>query len=223
VDPCQGRRTRAERFTVCHNPEQAERDAAVRERLVTYLEHLIEGSDAWPGSKRDEVAGSLKDKPGLRRFLRRTPGGLLRIDRAAIKREAGLDGKWLLRTNDDTLTGDDLAAAYKQLIAVERGWKDMKGALRLRPVYHYREDHIRAHVQLCWLALLLIRVIETATDGTWRNICHELDRMHLVTLATPGGQAAQRSATTPGQQAILHALYLPEPPKFFDLTLPLPA
>ena len=46
-----------------------------------------------------------------------------------------LDGKWLLRTSDVTLTPDDLAAAYKQLLAVERGWRDLKGALRLRPVF----------------------------------------------------------------------------------------
>lgn len=46
----------------------------------------------------------------------------------------------------------------------------MKGAFRLRPVYHYREDRNRAHVQLCWLALLLIWVIETAACNTWRNI-----------------------------------------------------
>jgi len=98
----------------------------------------------------------------------------------------------------------------------------MKGALKLRPVYHYREDRIRAHVQLCWLALLLIRVIETAVCDTWRNIRCELDRMHLVTLATADGQVAQRSAATPRQQAILHALDLPEPPKFPDFTLPPP-
>lgn len=210
---------RAERFVVCHNPEQAGRDQLVRQRLVSHLEGLIAGSDAWTKRKRDELVGSLKDKPGLRRFVRRTPSGLLRTDKAAIKREAGLDGKWLLRTNDGTLTPDDLAVAYKQLIAVERGWRDMKGALRLRPVHHYREDRIRAHVQLCWLALLLIRVAETATGDTWRSIRHELDRMHLVTLATAHGQAAQRSATTPGQQAILRALDLPEPPKFLDFTL----
>ena len=210
---------RAERFAICHNPEQAQRDRLVRGGLVTHLEGLIDGSDAWTQRKRDELAGSLKDKPGLRRFLRRTPRGLLRIDKAAIKREAGLDGKWLLRTNDETLTPDDLAAAYKQLIAVERGWRDMKGALKLRPVYHYREDRIRAHVQLCWLALLLIRVAETATSDTWRNLRHELDRMHLVTLATADGRVAQRSAATPGQQAILQALGLPEPPKFFDFTI----
>ena len=209
---------RTERFVICHNPEAAARDAAVRERLAEHLQHLIEGSDAWPKTRRDELVGSLRDKPGLRRYLRRTKTGLLRIDRRIVGREAHLDGKWLLRTSDPTLTPADLAAAYKQLIAVERGWRDCKGALGLRPVHHYREDRIRAHVQLCWLALLLIRVAEAATGDTWRNLRHELDRMHLVTLATADGRVAQRSTTTSGQKSILSALELPEPPKYLDFT-----
>jgi hypothetical protein len=44
--------------------------------------------------------------------------------------------------------------------------------------------------------------------------------MHLVTLATPAGTVAQRSALTPGQKTILDALDLPEPPRFFDFTTP---
>ena len=211
---------RAQRFVVCHNPEQADRDAAVRDRLVAHLESLIVGSDAWTPRRRDEFVGSLKAKPGLRRYLRRTAGGLLRVDATAVKAESHLDGKWLLRTSDATLTPEDLAAAYKQLLQVERGWRDMKGALGLRPVFHHREDRIRAHVQLCWLALLLLRVIENATGDTWRNLRHELDRMHLVTLATLDGQVAQRTATTVGQRAILAALELPEPARYFDFTVP---
>ncbi len=211
---------RAQRFVVCHNPEQAERDAAVRERLLAHLQELMAGSDGWSDRRRDEFVGSLKTKPGLRRYLRRTTAGLLRLNAAAIKREAHLDGKWLLRTSDTTLTPEDLAAAYKQLLQVERGWRDMKGALGLRPVFHHREDRIRAHVHLCWLALLLLRVVENATGDTWRNVRQELDRMHLVTLATAEGHVAQPSATTDGHKAILSALHLPEPPRFFDFTLP---
>ncbi len=211
---------RAQRFVVCHNPEQADRDEAVRGRLVAHLVQLMAGSDSWTERRRDEFVGSLKTKPGLRRYLRRTNTGLLRVDAAAIKREQHLDGKWLLRTSDSTLTPDDLAAAYKTLLQVERGWRDMKGALGLRPVFHYREDRIRAHVQLCWLALLLMRVIENATDHTWRNVRHELDRMHLVTLATADGYVAQRTATTAGQKTILAALLLAEPARFFDFTVP---
>lgn len=211
---------RAQRFVVCHNPEAAQRDATVRQRLVEHLSGLITGSDAWTARRRDELVGSLKAKPGLRRYLRRTNTGLLRIDKAGIAREKHLDGKWLLRTSDQTLTPEDLAAAYKQLLAVEAGWRDMKSSLGLRPVFHYREDRIRAHIQLCWLALLLIRVVETTTGDTWRNVRHELDRLHLVTLATGDGQVAQRSALTSAQQTILAALKLPDPPRFLDFTIP---
>jgi hypothetical protein len=92
----------------------------------------------------------------------------------------------------------------------------MKGALGLHPVFHHREDRIRSHVQLCWLGLLLTRTAEKATDNTWRNLRHELDRLALVTLATPDGQLAQRSELTPDHKTILAALKLPEPPRFFE-------
>src|SRR5680860_1402511 len=72
----------------------------------------------------------------------------------------------------------------------------MKGALGLRPVFGHREDRIRAHVQRCWPALLLLRVVENATDDSGRAIRHELERMHLVTLATAEGQIARRSTLT---------------------------
>ncbi len=169
----------------------------VRANLIAHLKQLIDGSDGWTARRRDELVGALRAKPGLRRHLRRTAAGLLRVDAAAAKREANLDGKWLLRTSDTTLTPEDLAAAYKQLTAVERGWRDLKSSLGLRPVHHRREDRIRGHIQLCWLALLLIRVIENTTTDTWRNTRHELDRMHLVTLATAERKVAQRSQATP--------------------------
>lgn len=94
----------------------------------------------------------------------------------------------------------------------------MKSSLGLRPVFHRREDRIRAHVQLCWLALLLIRVAETTTGQTWRTLRHELDRLHLVTLATSEGTAGQRSQPTQAQKQIWRDLELPEPPKFTDFT-----
>jgi hypothetical protein len=102
---------RTQRFVVCHNPEAAERDRQVRANLVVHLTQLIDGSDTWSARRRDELVGSLRAKPGLRRYLRRTKAGLLRIDHSAIKREQHLDGKWLLRTSDTTLSPDDLAAS----------------------------------------------------------------------------------------------------------------
>jgi hypothetical protein len=207
---------RAQRFVVAHNPEAAARDEQVRGNLLAYLEGQIAGSDGWPRARRDELVGALRTRPALYRLLRRTKEGKLRLDRAAIKREERLDGKWLLRTSDETLSAADLAVAYRQLYQVERGWRDLKGALKLRPVFHFREDRIRAHVQLCWLALLLIRVVENATGQSWRVVRDELERMHLVTLETNEGRVAKRSLTTPVQRRIFAALELPEPPAFSD-------
>lgn len=217
-----GEGAREQRFVVCFNPEAEERDQQVRANLVAYLETQIEGTDEWSKSKRDELAGRLRTTPALWRLVRRLDDGQFRIDKAAIAREAKLDGKWLLRTSDDSLTPTDLALAYKQLLEVERGWRDMKGSLGLRPVFHHREDRIRSHIQLCWLGLLLMRVIENGTGDTWRNVRHELDRMHLVTMETAEGRVAQRSATTPGQAEILAALDIAEPGRFLDFELPAP-
>lgn len=213
---------RAQRFVVCHNPEAADRDRAVRANLVAYLESQIEGSDNWAKSRRDELAGKLRTTPALWRLVRRLSDGKFRIDKTAIAKEAKLDGKWLLRTSDDSLTPTDLALAYKQLLEVERGWRDLKGTLGLRPVFHHCEDRIRSHVQLCWLALLLTRVIENATGDTWRDVRHELDRMHLVTMKTAEGRVAQRTATTAGQARILTSLDMPQPGRFLDFELPTP-
>jgi transposase len=49
---------------------------------------------------------------------------------------------------------------------VERGWRDMKQVIDLRPVYHRKEERIRARVILCWLALLLARAAENACAAT---------------------------------------------------------
>src|SRR6266508_1028399 len=207
-----------ERFVICHNPEQADRDAAVRARLLAQLEELITGTDKLSATKRAELRGVLSTKPGLNRFLRVTPGGLLRTDQRAIKAEQGLDGKYLLRTPDPHLSAEDTALGYKQLLQVERGWRDMKQVLDLRPVYHRKEDRIRAHVLLCWLALLLTRTIETTCDDTWPGLRHQLERVKLGTFAGPAGTFRQRTELTSPQRAILAKLQLAEPPRVWQLT-----
>ena len=210
--------TNRDRFVICHNPERAERDRVVREQILERLRQEIHHADALPPSKRSELYGALSTKPAYKRFLRKTPTGKLRIDRAAVDREAKLDGKFLLRTSDESLRAEDIAQGYKALYEAERGWRDLKHTIDMRPAYHRREDRIEAHVQLCWLALLLLRVAETETGDTWRNLRNELDRMHLVTLATNEGTVAQRTELTAGHRRILKALDLPEPPRFHDFT-----
>ncbi len=209
--------TMRDRFVVCHNPEEAVRDKAVREALIAQIGDAITGSDALDDTARTKLAVELSAKRGLKRFLRQTKTGLLRVDRAAIAAEARLDGKFLLRTSDPTLSVEDIALGYKQLLEIERGWRDMKTTLDLRPVRHRKEDRIRAHVILCWLALLLIRLAETHTEQTWRNLRDELQRIHLGSFTGPAGTSRQRTELTARQRDILRALNVPEPPLFIAL------
>src|SRR5712691_11597997 len=210
--------TMRDRFVICHNPEEAIRDAAVRSQILHSLSAAIEGSDALPRPKRAELATRLRStQRDLGRYLRATTGGLLRIDRAAVAREARLDGKFLLRTSDPTLSAEDVALGSKQLLEVERCWRDMKTTLELRPVYHRKEDRIRAHVVLCWLALLLIRIAENAAHDTWRNIRTELQRIHLGEFSGSAGRLLQRTQVTATQDRLLRDLKVKVPPRFFEL------
>lgn len=206
-----------ERFVICHNPEAAERDAHMRTQLVAQLTDLIDGSDALSEFKRGELRGKIAAKPGLNRYLRTTPAGKLRIDTAKIKAEENLDGKYLLRCSDPHLSAEEIALGYKQLLEVERGWRDMKQIIDLRPVYHRLEERIRAHVILCWLALLLMRIIETTTGGTWPACRRELERLHLGTFTGPAGLFRQVTALTKPQQDLLAKLAVPAPKQVIDL------
>jgi len=206
-----------ERFVICFNPEAAGRDAAVRTRMIARLEEAIAGSDQLSAGKRAELRGVISTKPGLNRYLRVTPGGLLRVDAARAKAEENLDGKYLLRTADPKLSAEDIATGYKQLLEVERGWRDMKQVIDLRPVWHRREDRIRAHVILCWLALLLARISENACGQTWPELRRELDKIHVGTFAGPAGTFRQRTEITKRQAAILKALEISAPPRIYQL------
>lgn len=210
----------AERFVICHNPDQADRDAAVRERLLAQLTELIDGADKLSATKRAELRGVISTKPGLHRYLRVTPAGLLRIDKATVKAETNLDGKYLLRSSDPRLSAEDIALGYKQLLQVERGWRDLKQVIDLRPVYHRLEERIRAHVLLCWLALLLVRIVETTTGATWRSLTAELNRLQVITFTGPDGTFRQRTELTKPQRDIYTTLQLDPPAKIIELATP---
>lgn len=206
-----------DRFIICFNPEAAKRDKHVRDQLLARLTDKITGSDKLSATKRAELRGQISTKPGLNRYLRVTPGGLLRIDQAAVKAETRLDGKYLLRSSDPHLPAADIAIGYKQLLDIERGWRDMKSIIDLRPVYHRLEDRIRAHILLCWLALLLIRVAEITTGRTWPVIRDQLDRLHTITFTGPAGTFRQTTELTKTQRDLLTALKLDSPGKIVEL------
>ncbi len=211
----------SKRFIICHNPVEAGRDKTTREdtihRLQAELERIdkqrakVKSQKAFEAHIRAECA--LRDHPALGRYLRQTPSGRLRIDRAKIAAEAKLDGKFLLSTSDPDLSAEDVALGYKNLLEAERGFRDLKTTIELRPIFHRLEHRIRAHILLSWLALLLIRVAERQTQLTWRRIALELGRLHLVTLTGPAGTVQQTTVLTDPQREILTTTGVQPPPR----------
>jgi transposase len=216
----------AKRFIVCHNPAEADRDKHAREQTIQRLQAELErikiarakATNAKADAAHHRAECALRDHPTLGRYLRQTKTGRLMVDRAKIKAEQRLDGKYLLSTSDPDLSAEDVALGYKNLLEAERGFRDLKSTLELRPVFHRLEHRIRAHILLCWLALLMIRVAERQTGQTWRRIALELQRLHLVTLAGATGSAAHTTTPTEPQRQILAALRIDPPARVTALT-----
>jgi hypothetical protein len=207
-----------QRFVVARNPREADRDQARREQTIARLEARLAKLEQARGAAHEKAACKLRAHRTMGRYLRQTKTGRLMIDRAKISDEARLDGKYLITTSDDTLTPEDVALGYKNLLEAERGFKDLKGTILLRPVFHRREDRIRAHVLICFLALVVIRVCELRAGDTWRTIGDELGTIKQGRFRSPDGEFTQRTELSDHQRHLLKALGVPEPPRFGDIT-----
>ncbi|WP_109208281.1 IS1634 family transposase [Moorella sp. Hama-1] len=211
------------RYILVRNPYEEARDREQRERMLKELEQELQGLARLDKKEHGKAVCRLVSHPTYGRYLKLDKRGWPQIDRAKVKADERLDGKYLLRTSDDTLSPADVALGYKQLLEVEAAFRTLKQALELRPIYHRLSRRIEAHVLLCWLALLLIRVAETRVEGrlgqryTWPRLRDELNRMHLGIFAGPAGTVWQRTETTTFQRQILSALGVEEPPRFFKL------
>jgi transposase len=228
-------RSPGRRWIICHNPEEAAREQATRdaalEQITVELDRIKTIRDRAAKTSKTKRTGrtagrsrrtagqaahvkaecALRDHPTLGRWLRQLPSGRLVIDRKKVAAEQRLDGKYLLSTSDPDLTAEDVALGYKNLLEAERGFRDLKSTLELRPVFHRLEPRIRAHVLLRWLALLLIRVAERRTGLTWRRIAIELGRVHAVTLTGSAGSLVHLTPLNTAQASILRDSQVPAP------------
>ena len=208
---------RRRRYVVCHNPEEEARRRRHRQQVLQELEaELASLTDCAPGEQHNKRACALRASRRYGRYLRMLKNGRLTIDKGAVKRAARYDGKFVVHSNDDTLSAEDMALGYKQLIRVERAWRDMKSILRMRPVYHWAPHRIRAHVALTFLSLLLQRVAENACGDSWRNIRDDLGQVKLVQLSGPNGQIWQVTEPREGARNRLKSLKIDNPPLVID-------
>jgi hypothetical protein len=209
---------RRHRYVVCHNPAEEERQKRHRERLLELAAAELATLKApKPGEPHSKRTCELLTSERFGKYLRRGRGGRVEIDRAAIKREERLDGKWVVTTNDDTLTPEDMALGYKQLLQVEDCWRMMKTGMRMRPIYHWAVHRIHAHVTLCALALLLTRMAENRANDTWRNIASRLQTIKVVEYERDGSRIHQTTDVRPEVKQLLKTLKVPEPPKILAI------
>jgi len=206
---------RRRRYVVCHNPHEEQRQRKHRERLVEQLQRELAGMKPRDRGHSKRVC-ELKSSRRFGKYLREGDGGLV-IDWPAVHREEHYDGKWVITSNDDTLTAEDLALGYKQLMRVEECWRTLKSGLRMRPVYHWRPWRIQAHVTLSVLALLLERIIEIRCGNTWRNVRDQLATIKVVEYDRGDYRVQQTSELRMNASAALLKIGVPEPPKVVSI------
>jgi transposase len=187
---------RRHRYVLCFNPEEARRQQAHRRHLLDHLEaELAAMGDAAQDVQSKRVA-ALRSSRRWGKYLKLGAKGL-QLDTQAIEAAERYDGRFVVHSNDDTLTPEDMALGYKQLIRVEQAWRDMKSTLEMRPVFHWAPHRIHAHVAITVLALLLECSAEHACADTWRNIADRLRRIQLAQLSSPNGTVWQVTDPTP--------------------------
>ena len=199
------------RFVIAYNPEQAEHDKHVRARNLERIETELAALNKRTGKAYLKSKYALLAHRSMGRYLKELKSGKLTVDKAKIKQAEKLDGKYLLSTSDKSLSAEDIALGYKQLMEVERAFRTLKSTLSLRPVYHTKDDRIRSHVLLCWLALLLVRITELETGLTWPRVRAELERLHLGEFLHKDGRVLQYTELTQNQRNLFKKLNIKPP------------
>ncbi len=201
------------RFVIAYNPEQAEHDKHVRARNLERIETELAALNKRSGKAYFKSKYALLAHRSMGRYLKELKSGKLTVDKAKIKQAEKLDGKYLLSTSDKSLSAEDIALGYKQLMEVERAFRTLKSTLSLRPVYHTKDDRIRSHVLLCWLALLLVRITELETGLSWPRVRAELERLHLGEFLHKDGRVLQYTELTQNQRNLFKKLNIKLPAK----------
>jgi len=203
---------RRRRYVVGFNPQERDRQRKHRGQVLKELEAELASLRHVPGGEHTKRVCKLRASGRYGKYLRFGRGGKLAIDRSKVKAEEKIDGKFVVHTNDDTLTPEDLALGYKQLQRVEEAWRTLKSMIRMRPVFHHAPHRIHAHIAITVQALLLERVAEHQCQDTWRNIRDDLRQVKLVQLSTPSGELWQVTEPLPDTAKRLKSLDIDNPP-----------
>ena len=228
------------RLIVAHDPERARETGTLRrERLAT----LETQAAAWSGKLDAQDNGArargrkLSDSGTKARFYHAVKEARLahivkvdlkgdlfawHIDPDALALAELMDGKLLLVTNVKDLKPVDVVARYKSLADIERGFRILKSEIEIGPVFHRLPTRIRAHASVCFMALILYRVMRQRLKASRSELSPEraLDELrklqqHQIHLQPAGRSVAGISRLSDLQERVFAALDLkkPTPPR----------
>lgn len=208
---------RRRRYVLCYNPKEAERQQRLRAQRIEELEaELARHPDK---NANAQWAIELLASGRYKRYLTTTEKGQIRIDRAAIREAQRYDGKWVLETNDDTISLEDAASGYKGLLVIERCFRSLKRTqIKMTPMFHWLAHRIEAHVRICVLALLIERVAELACSQSWFRIRRTLDALQATEFHTPTQRFFRMNEVSQPVRQVFKSLAIPLPKRVLALT-----
>jgi transposase len=193
------------RYIVCHNEDQAQKDAADREAILKHLEDQLKAGDK-----------QLVGNKGYRKYLKSTGKARFEIDYAKAKQEARYDGKWVLRTSTK-LSAEDTALKYKQLWMVEDIFRTTKSILDTRPIWHKCDETIRGHVFCSYLALALRVALRERLEAKgwkleWNDVVRDLSQLQEVAITVQDKGYVIRTQTQGAAGKVAQACGVALPP-----------
>jgi len=169
--------------------------------IVAAARKKLEGLSQLSDEPHRKAAFELRSHGIYGRYIGQRRDGTLFLDDDIIAREALLDGKFLIS---------------KQLFEIERVFKDLKHVVEVRPVYHRLDDRIRAHVLICFLAMVLVRCAERSVNMTWRDIMYTVTDIRVGKTRSADGELWLTSPLDSAQKELFKTLKIKHPPKVWD-------
>jgi hypothetical protein len=198
-----------QRYIVCRNEAEAEKDAADRRAIVEALDQQLKRGDK-----------ALIGNSAYRRYLRTTAKTAFEIDPGKLAEEARYDGLFVLRTNA-RITPLQAVLRYRDLIQVEQLFRTAKALMRTRPIYHSSDAAIRGHVFCSFLALILRKELDERCRKVgfrpeWGDVLRDLDRLQEVTISKDGRAMTLRTPATGVIGPLFKAARIALPPNVPD-------
>ena len=209
---------RRKRYVLCINPQEAERQRHHRQQVLTEIDAELAALD-----KREDdhpkAACALMASKRYGRYLSADRHGRPKLDATKVKAAEKFDGKFVVITNDDTLSAEDVALAYKAGAMIESCFRRMKQTgLEVRPMFHWTARRIEAHVKLCVLALQMQRSAEIRTGLPWARIARTLAALKAVRYHSESRTIVQRTKIGSELAGLLKKLGISAPKQLMAVT-----